>query len=811
MNKFLLLAVCIFSLAATSCKKDAETSGGGERAEELVIPAAFDWGTSRDVNFSVSITDARFENRLHIISIYAGDPAKGGALLSKGSATLTNAFNTRVYLPNPLKEVYIEKTAPDGSSITNAVEVTSTNVSLSIGAVSVDKSMKTLSAVGYRASATVEPSPACPSGSGVKTITSSGGITANNGEVYSVTGSNLTINLGWNHNGTVYICGKNVKFNGGNMNGLTLIVTSGGSLSVEGVQANGALTIKNFGTLSISAGNQWNTQMIGTLYNAGTLNIDFLTLKSATATNFGTITASNEIFADASVNFTNEGTINSKSNLVVQNGAYLINQNALNVDGVFTVGGNSSKFDNYGTLKTAGANIVANSGGIIRNSGTFDAGLSTLIYNGTFTNDGGIIIKSLDAQSGTFTNRCKFVVLDNFKLNGTVMTNQSFIDVKGSTAMFSPMTLSAKAFFQTKDLSASTDRISGPASGNEWALFRVSGSISGAVDLAGGTFAGNLLFCAPRTLESAPDHIISPAKAGCDIYIPATNCSDGFGTAPKPVEPDTDGDGVIDSKDDYPNDATKAFKHLQATYNEGGSTVAFEDRWPLQGDYDMNDIVMNYRYEIATNASNHVVWVKGDYNLLATGGEYQVGAGIQFNIPKANLVAISGAEVEENQDSIVVILFKNSRQEQANWNTSAGTVAATKSYSVSFTVKNGPTIAAFGVGNYNMFIWNNSPAFGRGYETHLPGRMPTKLADRALFKTGDDNTTDAKPYYSKSGMPWALEIPVASFAYPLERTDITKAYLKFGDWAKSGGTLSADWYTNTATSHRNPALIFTKK
>lgn len=808
-----MLAVTIVSLMATSCKKDAGTSGGGENVEDLVVPAAFDWGTSRDVNFSVSITDARFQNSIHVISIYAGDPAQGGALLSKGSATLISAFNTRVYLPNTLKEIFIEKTAPDGSSVIHPVEVTSTSVSLSIGAATVEKSMKAISAVGARPSATAETSPACP-GSGSTAITNNLYSTifyrlkVNNSAVYAVTASNVTVTLDWGHNGTLYICGKNVTVRSGNMNGLNIIVTNNGSVNMENVAWNSAGSLRNFGQVTLETGSQWGMQGTGTFYNTGTLTADYLTLKSSAATNFGTITVNRELWLDASVEFTNHGSVTSKQAMSVENGGQFVNQNTLKAEAAFTLGGNFSKFDNYGTFKTTGGLITANAGGIIRNGGTFDTGLSSMAYNGSFTNDGSVTLKSFDGQSGTLTNRCKFVVLDVYKQSGTTVQNQSFIDVRGTSSITSGMSLSAQALFQTKDLLVSTDRVSGPASGDEWALFRVSGTVYIAVDLAGGSFSGNVMFCGTRTLLSY--RFVNGSKQGCDIYIPASNCSAGYGTAPKPVEPDTDKDGVIDIKDDYPNDPTRAYKHLQATYATGGSTVAFEDRWPLKGDYDMNDVVLNYRYEVATNANNQVVWVKGDYTLLATGGEYQMGAGIQFNIPKANLISINGAEVEDNQDSIVVILFKNSRQEQANWNTSAGTTAATKAYSMSFAVKNGPAIDAFGVGNYNMFIWNNSPAFGRGYETHLPNRMPTKLATQALFGTADDNTPAGKPYYSKAGMPWALELPLASFSYPVEKADITKAYLKFADWAKSGGTLASDWYSNAATSYRNQSLIFSK-
>jgi LruC domain-containing protein len=57
-------------------------------------------------------------------------------------------------------------------------------------------------------------------------------------------------------------------------------------------------------------------------------------------------------------------------------------------------------------------------------------------------------------------------------------------------------------------------------------------------------------------------------------------------------------------------------------------------------------------------------------------------------------------------------------------------------------------------------------------------------------------------------LPFALDVPVMPFKYPVEKTDITRAYLHFADWAQSGGSLFADWYGNTASSYRNTANIY---
>lgn len=810
MKRFLLLAVSVLTLTAVSCKKDSITSDGDAGSiDEINVPSSFDWGTSRDVSFNISVTDSRFDNKIHVVSIYAGDPEAGGELLSKGSATLTSSFNTRIYLPATISEVYIVKTAPDGSKVTSKTTITSSEVSLAVGATAVVKSMRTLSATGFTTSAVPETSPNCATGSGVTILTpNTSNFTAQNNGVYSVTASNATIGLGWGHNGTLYICGTNVTLTGGNMNGLNIIITSGGSATINNVQWNESASIKNFGALTIK-GERWTTQIIGNFYNTGTVTADYVTLKSGTATNFGTITSSKGIWSDVQSIFNNYGSVISLGTFNAENGAKVSNYNTFTIAGAFTIGASPSRFENFGSFTSSTGTITMNSSAVISNSGTFIAENSHLEFAGQFTNDGTMKIKSLTTQSGTFTNRCKLIVLTDFNLNGATMNNQSFMDVKGNTTINSNMNLTARAMFTTNNLLAASQTVSGPANGTESALFRVTGTSADAVEGAGGMFTGRVLYCdSKRTLTAR--HFSTPAKNGCDIYIPADQCSDGFGVDPNPSLPDTDKDGVIDVEDDYPADPTRAFRHRQINFDNGGSTIAFEDKWPAQGDYDMNDVVINYRYEIGTNATNNVVSVDANFKLIATGGDYKNGAGIQFNIPKDNLLSISGATTEANQDSLVVILFNNSRDEQANWNTSQSTVANTKPYTVAFRIKNGPKIDKFGVGNYNLFIWNNTGGFGRGYETHLPGRQPTKLADRALFGTSDDNTTTAKPYYSKSGLPWALEIPVSSFAYPVEKADITAAYGKFAEWAKSGGKSATDWFSNTASGYRNQGLIYSK-
>lgn len=268
---------------------------------------------------------------------------------------------------------------------------------------------------------------------------------------------------------------------------------------------------------------------------------------------------------------------------------------------------------------------------------------------------------------------------------------------------------------------------------------------------------------------------------------------------------DADADGVCDQDDCEPNNANVASCN---TYGTG--TLAFEDLWPSKGDYDMNDVVINYNYTIKANAANKVTRVEASYTLRATGGSFQNGFGVQFPVERSKISGVTGATLEAGQSKAVLILFNNMRQEMNLWNTQKGQPSSsTVTYNVSFNISDGPLLANFGLSYYNPFIWNNTAGFGRGYEIHLPGGMPTDLANMSLFGSVSDNTNVGmnRTYVSKDGgYPWGLHIP-ATFGYPKEKADINSAYLRFANWVNSGGEQHANWYSDES-GNRNAENIY---
>jgi LruC domain-containing protein len=274
---------------------------------------------------------------------------------------------------------------------------------------------------------------------------------------------------------------------------------------------------------------------------------------------------------------------------------------------------------------------------------------------------------------------------------------------------------------------------------------------------------------------------------------------------------DSDGDGVDDDLDEYPNDATRAFNIYYPNETDWG-TLAFEDLWPGKGDYDFNDLILDYHYQSVINSNNGLVELFADYSVRAVGASLTNAFGIMIEgSDPANVQSVSGQHftenylniaangTEENQSNTVIVFFDNA----FNMIGSSGsgfinTVPDnpyvdpdTNQIHVLFNGLKSRTISN-SIAPYNPFIIVDKE---RGKEVHLAGYQPTDLANTSLFGTwaDDSNPASGKYYQTVNNLPWAIDLPV-SFDYPVEQVEIINAYNFFADWAESGGVLYNDWY-----------------
>ena len=296
-------------------------------------------------------------------------------------------------------------------------------------------------------------------------------------------------------------------------------------------------------------------------------------------------------------------------------------------------------------------------------------------------------------------------------------------------------------------------------------------------------------------------------------------------TTPMDTPNDKDGDGVTDPFDEFPNDPARAFTNYFPG-KSGWGTLAFEDQWPDKGDYDLNDLVINYRYAFISNAQNKVVEMEGSYYVTAAGASLENGFGVEFPFSPSLVKHVSGQRfiksyikrtangLEAGQGKAVIIPFDHSKAAITNphglfVNTDE---SQQKVYGDTVTVHldfNTPiTAETLGTAPFNPFLISGR---GRGFEVHLPGGTPTKLADTKLFGVSYDGTNPKENIYyvSKENWPWAIHF-MEPFSYPVETKGIHEAYPHFLDWARSGGKLYPDWYTNTAAGYRVTQNIYSK-
>ncbi|MCE7992294.1 MAG: LruC domain-containing protein [Roseivirga sp.] len=286
---------------------------------------------------------------------------------------------------------------------------------------------------------------------------------------------------------------------------------------------------------------------------------------------------------------------------------------------------------------------------------------------------------------------------------------------------------------------------------------------------------------------------------------------------------DSDNDGVIDELDDYPNDAEAAYD-VYTPSEIGMGSLAFEDLWPVKGDYDFNDLVMGYRFVNVLNSDNLAVRTEIELTIRAVGAGNHNGFGIQIPLDESLISQVTGYEIfgslvslkanglEQGQSIPTIIVFNDAFDHMsapaagAFVNTVSGqTQVAEKPFTIVINFTEPIDPAPLANPPYNPFLFNS---FERGSEVHLSGHTPTDLADASLFGTEDDDTRPglSRFYQSTDNTPWAINI-IHTFRYPTEKSRIDKAYNYFLHWGESNGQNYADWYGDNS-GYRNLSKIY---
>lgn len=254
----------------------------------------------------------------------------------------------------------------------------------------------------------------------------------------------------------------------------------------------------------------------------------------------------------------------------------------------------------------------------------------------------------------------------------------------------------------------------------------------------------------------------------------------------------------------------------------GWATVAFEDNWPFEGDYDMNDLVTQLRTTTYRD-SRGTLGVDITGRVMASGASYENGFAVRLpGIERAavdepnvtftiNDRAVPQSPLESDRKEAILIITENvfkhvgTGQDCDFYRTEPGCgVPIEFTFKVSIPFAEPQSTKLNGV--FDPFLFATPGAFhgahftsepGRAYEIHLKNQAPTEAFDTSLFaNVGQDASRpeDELYYLTSNGMPWALVIG-DDWLHPREHVEISDAYPKFRDWATSNGQQDSDWFT----------------
>ncbi len=250
---------------------------------------------------------------------------------------------------------------------------------------------------------------------------------------------------------------------------------------------------------------------------------------------------------------------------------------------------------------------------------------------------------------------------------------------------------------------------------------------------------------------------------------------------------------------------TYAFYPCQGQFG----TIGFEDNWPHKGDYDFNDVVIDYNVKATFNDDDLVSRIDMQLYLRAAGAAFDNAFGISFRqfwsyngpFPEIASVIVNG-EIIEPEATIypAYILIPSTKSVMPVYNTFMNNPFDPP---VEFLVE---IVFAEPIDEWDLELPLQNPFIvinqERGREVHLPYDLPTSLADPTLAGTKHDATDpDAflpenfkalggyYTYMSANGHPWAIDVYFENagnelFQYPVEYKPIHEAYSSFESWVE---------------------------
>ncbi|WP_044268830.1 LruC domain-containing protein [Bacteroides timonensis] len=781
----LILSIALFTLSALlgSCEKDVFSPERVKATYEDKFPVKdidpdMDWKMTRQVTIDISVYEDYGVD--YTVEVFDRNPYSTDTiphLLARGTANQELSFRTTIDCPSALSTLYVSRTDEAGRRIFKPVAIANDKLTTSFGSRTSTRSFSpsTKSEDDFNISAMSRPYTDNEIANMLsKAIEYTGqdmDADIANQNIFKITD---TYRGGINHGGTPTPSVSTLK----------LIIAPGGKWKVTSPQTvNQGLEIivASDGKIELSSGSN-NTPALK-FTNTASLAV------------LGTAYQEDEEEKDDEDDDVEDtrGRISGNGWIEFSNGGTNYNAGHIDIDGINNNGGT---FFNYGKIDVKKL-YGSSTGSLFVNHGDFEAG-----QIGDDNQSVGPLLE----------NTCKIEVDNDLTSYGITLGRGAYIECQHLHAS-GHINMSDNSMIEVENNSWFNNcNITGPTAPNSYALLKLkniqyanwTGSWQSEVTQG---YVINNIYC---EYKGGGQNATWNFEYCCLNGTAGGNGRKGNGNAVacKPGEaPKYIPGGRCTGEGNTPGEGDPGEEPQLMPY-----TYVFEDNYPLVGDYDFNDVVLDVTINYDRGRDNKITTTRIDVKLVAAGAGKTVGAGLRLvgidNSVVSN-ISFEGADQSRFQSTLSGSMFSTDME-------SDGTIPLLGSVHKVFGVTAGTLVNTGGetapIYTYQIKIEQNN-AYQReapvitkdnldffityGYKT-MQKRMEVHLYEFWKYGATAAGTVQQENLDLAGNNTWAICVP--NFRYPKERINISNqkdekdcAYPKFLDWARNRN-VNQDWY-----------------
>lgn len=227
--------------------------------------------------------------------------------------------------------------------------------------------------------------------------------------------------------------------------------------------------------------------------------------------------------------------------------------------------------------------------------------------------------------------------------------------------------------------------------------------------------------------------------------------------------------------------------------------VAYEDLYPQTGDYDFNDAVVAYRYQLGINGSGLVERIDGVAYLIARGSSYSHDWRLQIPLPAGATLASASCSTLDGSGSEIQQVPSGSTSSPACALELTGNTLNWRAFTDTLYML---PANADGVRQRNTWL-DRSPIKGPKASFSLTLATPIATSqigpDSPLLDVKGTGASVGLSSRDPRGFPAAMVMP-SDWKIPAEGVDLGLAYPGFASFVTTGGSKSASWYLSPVAS-----------